>query len=72
VLLLAELERRGEVKSLSMGQSLVNTPGLYHRAGNESQGLTQMAVTFIVPMGATVTTVEPADTPVLSESGLAD
>jgi hypothetical protein len=31
-----------------------------------------MAVTFLMPMGATVTTVQPADTPLLSAPGLAD
>jgi quercetin dioxygenase-like cupin family protein len=68
----ATLERRGEVKTFTVGQAFVNTPGLFHRVGNESEGPTQMAVTFLVPTGATLTTVQPADTPLLSAPGLAD
>jgi quercetin dioxygenase-like cupin family protein len=66
------LDRRGQVTPLTVGQSLVNTPGLVHRVGNESKGFTQMAVTFLVPTGATLTTVQPADTPVLTAPALAD
>jgi quercetin dioxygenase-like cupin family protein len=68
----ATLERRGEVKSFALGEAFVNTPGLFHRVGNESDDSTQMAVTFLVPTGATVTTIQPADTPLLSAPGLAD
>jgi quercetin dioxygenase-like cupin family protein len=66
------LERRGEDRSFSLGESFVNTPGLVHRVGNESESFTQMAVTFLVPTGATLTTVQPADTPVLTAAELAD
>lgn len=66
------LERRGEVESLTLGQGFVNTPGLFHKVGNESEGASQAAVTFLVPTGATLTTVQPADTPLLSAPGLAD
>jgi quercetin dioxygenase-like cupin family protein len=66
------LDRRGEVKQFTQGESFVNTPGLFHRVGNETDGFTQMAVTFLVPMGATLTTVQPADTPLLTAPGLAD
>jgi quercetin dioxygenase-like cupin family protein len=68
----ATLERRGELASFTPGQAFVNTPGLFHKVGNESDGSTQMAVTFLVPTGATVTTLQPADTPLLSGPGLAD
>jgi quercetin dioxygenase-like cupin family protein len=68
----ATLERRGEVTSFTSGQAFVNTPGLVHRVGNESEGSTQMAVTFLVPTGATLTTVQPADTPLLTAPGLSD
>ena len=67
-----ELERRGEVQSFTSGQAFVNTPGLFHTVGNESKGSTQMAVTFLVPTGATLTTIQPVDTPVLAAPGLAD
>ena len=66
------LERRGEVKSFNLGEAFVNTPGLFHKVGNESEGSTQMAVTFLVPTGAIVTTIQPADTPLLTAPGLAD
>jgi quercetin dioxygenase-like cupin family protein len=68
----ATLERRGEVTSFTPGEAFVNTPGLFHKVGNESEGSTQVAVTFLVPTGATVTTVQPADTPLLAAPGLAD
>jgi quercetin dioxygenase-like cupin family protein len=63
------LERRGEVESFASGESLVNTPGLFHRVGNESEGYAQVAVTFLLPIGAILTTVQPAEAPVLSEPG---
>jgi quercetin dioxygenase-like cupin family protein len=66
------LERRGEVKSFTLGEAFVNTPGLFHKVGNESEGPTQMAVTFVVPTGAILTTIQPADTPLLTAPGLAD
>ena len=66
------LERRGEVKSFTLGQAFVNTPGLFHTVGNESEGSAQVAVTFLVPTGATLTTVQPVDTLLLAGPGLAD
>ena len=45
---------------------------VFHRVGNETDGFTQVAVTFLVPMGATLTTVQPADTLLLTAPGLAD
>jgi quercetin dioxygenase-like cupin family protein len=66
------LQRRGEARPFTVGESFVNTPGLVHRVGNESDGFPQVAVTFLLPVGATVTTVQPADTPVLTADELAD
>jgi len=66
------LERRGEVKSFTLGQAFLNTPGLFHKVRNESEGSAQLAVTFLVPTGATLTTLQPVDTPLLTAPGLAD
>ena len=57
------LERRGEVELFALGESFVNTPGLSHRVGNETAGSAQAAVAFLLPTGATLTTVEPAEAP---------
>jgi quercetin dioxygenase-like cupin family protein len=66
------LERRGEVKSFTLGQAFVNTPGLFHTVGNVSEDSAQVAVTFLVPTGATLTSIQPVDTPLLAAPGLAD
>jgi quercetin dioxygenase-like cupin family protein len=57
------LERRGEAETFSPGQSWVNEPGLLHMAGNESEAMAQVAATFLLPTGAVLTTVQPAEAP---------
>ncbi|HEY1295794.1 MAG TPA: hypothetical protein VGJ60_22180 [Chloroflexota bacterium] len=61
------LERVGEVQPLELGQAFVNAPGVFHRVGNESGGFAQAAATFMLPTGATLTTVQPAAVPVVTQ-----
>jgi quercetin dioxygenase-like cupin family protein len=61
------LERVGEAEPLELGQAFVNAPGVFHRVGNEGGGFAQAAATFLMPQGATVTTVQPAAVPVVTQ-----
>jgi quercetin dioxygenase-like cupin family protein len=60
------LERVGEVQTLELGQAFVNAPGVFHRVGNESDAFAQATATFLVPQGATLTTVQPSAVPVVT------
>jgi quercetin dioxygenase-like cupin family protein len=54
------LQRRGEVQVFAAGESWVNTAGLVHAAGNDGEGFARAVATFMLPVGAALTTVQPA------------
>jgi quercetin dioxygenase-like cupin family protein len=51
------LQRQGEVKVFTAGESWVNTSGLVHAAGNDAGSFAQAVATFLLPAGRPLTTV---------------
>jgi quercetin dioxygenase-like cupin family protein len=61
------LERHGDTELFALGESWVNTPGLIHTAGNQSEDVAQVAATFLLPSGAILTTVKPDEAPAAAD-----
>jgi len=54
------LQRYGESEIYKAGSSWTNTPGLTHAAGNDGDAFARAAATFLLPLGAALTTVQSA------------